>query len=134
MPWKKNGLRTSFTLLAHKKWQLNATHDSFFNFNPHSRTFLHCWERERKRNIDVREKHQSIAFLCTTWPGIESTTWVCALTRNSTLDLSVYRNAPTNWATPARATRDSWLNPTWERNIERLLGHLRTSECRLHIR
>ena len=38
-------------------------------------------ERERERNMDVKEKHQ---------PEPEPATWVCALTRNGTRDLSVY--------------------------------------------
>ena len=42
-------------------------------------------ERERKRNIDAREKHRLVALLYMPRPGIEPTTWVCALTRNLTL-------------------------------------------------
>ena len=38
-------------------------------------------EREGERNMDVKEKHQ---------PEPEPATWVCALTRNGTRDLSVY--------------------------------------------
>ena len=47
--------------------------------------------RERKRNIDVRETHQLVAFLCAPRPGIKPATWVCALTGNQTCDFSVYR-------------------------------------------
>ena len=59
-------------------------------------------ERERERNIDVREKHQLVASICTPtgdrspnldmpWPGIELVTFWFA------------GDAPANWATPARA-------------------------------
>ena len=45
----------------------------------------------RERNIDVREKHQSVAFLYASQLGTESTTWVCALTRYQTSNLLIYR-------------------------------------------
>ena len=40
------------------------------------------WGRER--NINMKEKHRSAAFLYVPQPGIEPATWVCALTRNRT--------------------------------------------------
>ena len=68
-------------------------------FNPHPRHFLLLFrkrqeeaERERlkERNIDMREKHWSVASLNLPQQGIEPTTWVCALIGNQTCHLSVY--------------------------------------------
>ena len=58
-----------------------------FFFYPHPKTFFHCFlEREegRKRSIDVREKHLSVAFSYTPRPGTKPTTSVCVPTRNRT--------------------------------------------------
>ena len=45
-------------------------------------------EKERERNIDVREKHQSVASCtCPDRPGTEPSTQACALTGNWTSDL-----------------------------------------------
>ena len=37
------------------------------------------------------EKHRMIALLYAAWPWIKPATWVCALTRNRTHNLAVYR-------------------------------------------
>ena len=47
-------------------------------------------ERERERNIHVREKYQLVAFSYAPWPGIKPTTWVCVLSGHWTSDLLVY--------------------------------------------
>ena len=39
-------------------------------------------ERERERNISVRDKHELVAFSHVPQPGIEPTTQACALTGN----------------------------------------------------
>ena len=64
--------------------------------HPQPRTFFHCFQRRRERNIDTRKKHQLVTFhMCLTWgsyaprPGIEPATLVCVLTRNQTHNLLV---------------------------------------------
>ena len=47
-------------------------------------------QRDRERNTDVRGKHQLVVFLYVPLLGVESTTWVLALTGNRTCNLSVY--------------------------------------------
>ena len=42
------------------------------------------------RNIDVKKKQQSVAFLHAPQAGIKPATWLCALTGNRTCDLSIY--------------------------------------------
>ena len=71
----------------------------FFFFYPHLRTSFGCFleraeGREKEINISVKEKHQLIAFLYLPQPGIELGTWICALTRNRTRRLLIYRMAP----------------------------------------
>ena len=48
-------------------------------------------EKERERNIDVREKRQSIASHTHPNWGSKPATWACALTGNWTCNLLVYR-------------------------------------------
>ena len=45
-------------------------------FNPHLKTCFSLLS-ERKKNIDVREKHRLVAFVHVPWQGIEPATWVC---------------------------------------------------------
>ena len=47
--------------------------------------------RERKEERDVREKHQPIRVMYVPQPEIKLTTNLCALTRNQTCNLLVYR-------------------------------------------
>ena len=74
-------------------------------FNPHLRTFFHCFfrdrrrEGERKRNIDGREKHQLSSHThpiwgsnpqpgYMPWPGIEPVTfWFMGQCSNQLIDL-----------------------------------------------
>ena len=60
--------------------------------------FLLFWEREIERERNINVKHWSVAFSYAAWPGIEPTTWVCALTRNQThaWAFGLQGNAPTN--------------------------------------
>ena len=48
-------------------------------------------EEERERNIDVGEKHRSVASSYLPQPGTEPATQACALTRNQTGDLCFVR-------------------------------------------
>ena len=59
---------------------LETSFNFFFKSSPED-IFFHCFERERKggkereRNINVREKHRSFAFLYVPWLGIEPATF-----------------------------------------------------------
>ena len=74
-------------------WALQLVSATFFFFNSHSRTFFHCFWRERKgereRSVNVREKHQ-LGASCVhpnwglnqqpryvPWLGIEPTAFCC---------------------------------------------------------
>ena len=68
----------------------------FFKKSSLEDTFLNFRQREmeiRGRNIEVRQKYRLIAshMWCFPWPGMESTTQVCALTGNWTGNLLMHR-------------------------------------------
>ena len=51
---------------------------TFQKINPHSRTFFHCFQREREKC----ERQIWIGCLLESLQGIKPTTWVCSLTGN----------------------------------------------------
>ena len=75
-------------------------------FNPHSRTLFHCFlgrEEGRERNTDIREKHQLVASCACPDRGSVEPRWGTHQWETE-LNLFGYQDdAPTNWATPARA-------------------------------
>ena len=67
-------------------------------------------EGRKKRNISVREKHRSVATHTHTPTGIKPTTWVCALTRNRTHNLLVYRTTLQPIEPPGQGSGSHVLN------------------------